>query len=117
MPDASTPHHTQDGIINDGRRNPAVPASPPDEVHTPGDRNPPGVLHPPGDRYPPCPITTLAYQTLSSAHSLNHMLRRLRLSMANCCSCRSRDHCPILVDFNTQLTTALQEIADEWRLS
>lgn len=77
----------------------------------------PGDLYPPGDLNPPCPVTTLAYQTLSSAHTLTHMLRRLRLSMINCCSCRANSHCPLLADFNAQLSRALQEVADEWSLA
>jgi len=64
-----------------------------------------------------CPVNALARQTLASAHALTRMLRRLRISMIRCCACPSGSNCPILVQFNAQLSDALQEVADEWQLA
>ncbi len=63
-----------------------------------------------------CPVRGLASHTLASARSLTHMLRLLRRSMGRCGACPVCAGCPLLIDFNTQLTIALQELADEWRL-
>lgn len=63
-----------------------------------------------------CPVNALARSTLVSARSLARMLRALRISMNSCSTCQNKGTCPLLADFNNQLTIALQEIADEWRL-
>jgi len=64
-----------------------------------------------------CPVSLLAHQALASARSLTGQLRKLCHSMASCRLCPSKTACPLIVDFNAQLTIALQEVTDEWQLT
>jgi hypothetical protein len=77
----------------------------------------PDIIRPDPSASPLCPVNLLAHQALASARSLTKMLRMLRTSMTRCCTCPSKAICPVLVDFNTQLTIALQEVTDEWQLT
>ena len=79
----------------------------------PRDRPTP-PFNPPGSGS--CPVHILARQTLSSARSLARLLSRLRGSLNQCRACPTNASCPLPAEFNAQLTIALQEIADEWRL-
>jgi len=74
--------------------------------------DPPVTPAPPGG----CPVSLLARQAITSARSLTRILRRLRHSMTGCRACASRFSCPTLAYFHTQLSAALQEVADEWQL-
>jgi hypothetical protein len=88
--------------------------APPDPVRAvPRDRPSP-PLNPPGSGS--CPVHILARQTLTSARSLARLLSRLRISLKRCHVCPTSASCPLPAEFNAQLTIALQEIADEWRL-
>ena len=96
----------------------SVPAAPPvigtgPVSYTVRDRPSPH-FNPPGSGS--CPVHILARQSLSSARSLARLLSRLRVSMNQCRSCPTNTSCPLPAEFNAQLTIALQEIADEWRL-
>ena len=65
----------------------------------------------------PCPVLddTVLIQSLST--DLVKTLRKLRRDLRACESCPGVDECPVLKNFNGQVTTAIHEVIEEWGLT
>jgi hypothetical protein len=61
-----------------------------------------------------CPVLRDVNQISGLSESLVRTMRRLRRDLGACAACPSGENCPILLDFNRQVQTAILEINEEW---
>jgi hypothetical protein len=73
-----------------------------------------------GKRPPPrlkeCPILADQGEILSAAAELTRLVRRLKRHRALCQQCEGLDNCQVLSNLSSIITSAIQEVADEWNL-
>jgi hypothetical protein len=62
----------------------------------------------------PCPVQALQLQAAGLGGEMLRSLRRLRLETATCYTCPHNLDCSIRTELNTQIETAISEIAAEW---
>jgi hypothetical protein len=62
-----------------------------------------------------CPILNISIEVLDSAELLRRNMLRLRRQLRRCHNCQG-DSCPILMEFNAKVETALNDVMKEFRI-
>jgi hypothetical protein len=65
-------------------------------------------------RRPDCPILDDQARINDLSEDLVRAMRKLRRDLDACNRCPAYESCPILMEFNAAVQTAIQEINDEW---
>ena len=64
-----------------------------------------------------CLIEKEKNHLISLSEDMVESIHRINENLAKCEECQSYDNCPILRDFNAQVSAAIQEITDEYNLA
>jgi hypothetical protein len=65
-----------------------------------------------------CPIGADSLKVAALSHDLVRALRRLRRDMQLCQSCpRDAAACPLLGEFNSLVSQAIEEVWEEWEIN
>lgn len=63
-----------------------------------------------------CPLLDDMQQVREHSQSLFTAMRRLRRKLRTCNECEGYENCPILMEFNSEVQAAVQQIMEEWSL-
>lgn len=62
-----------------------------------------------------CRVIQQARKVQQTVEDLAGSMRRLRAYLSQCESCPAQD-CPMILELSASISTAIQELSDEWRL-
>jgi hypothetical protein len=63
-----------------------------------------------------CPVQKDVSQIQDLSKDLTRSMRKLRRDLLACQSCDAAEDCPVLREFNLNVTAAIDQITDEWNL-
>ena len=64
-----------------------------------------------------CVVQRATEEIYKNSASLRTAMRNLRHDLMDCLSCGRYEGCPILQNFKTNVSTAINEITEEWKLA